>query len=512
MSRQHDPKLELAKRRFLIGAGSAAVGMSVGAAVRAADAPPSQQWDLIVVGAGTAGMPAAIFAAQRGAKVLLIEASAQLGGTLHLSTGQMSAAATKLQKSKGIDDTVQEHFEDVIRISRGTVNRDLVKLSVFNQGDTYDWLTDNGFEAVPDHPIKGLGHEPYLKRRYQWGAEGGVSILKILEKVIAPEIKSGRITFMPEHEAKELLVGDGGRVNGVVTEGPGGRAHRHAGRFVLLSCGGYSYNPKVFREINGHPQHVSIAYPYSRGQGLIMGRAVGGYVRGAENFIVNFGIVCASAEDFAPPLASPVTYPERRPPWEVIVNVHGKRFVREDTPSVDERDKAIVKQPELRSWFIFDDVIRHEAPPLFDGWDTDQLTAAFETQPLFYRAGSLAELAAKTGVDAAGLAATVSAYNAGRATGRDALGRQHMPRPIEQPPFYAIRQVGFTTSSVAGLAVDHELRVVRKDGSVIEGLYAAGEMIGTGQLMGNAIVGGMNVTPALTFGRLLGSRLIPLKT
>ena len=499
----------LAKRRFLIGAGSTAVGLAVARAAHG-DAPPGPgAWDLIVIGAGTAGLPAAIFAARRGARVLLLEASAQLGGTLHLSTGQMSAAGTKLQKSKGIVDTAKDHYDDVIRISRGTANPELVRLSVFNQGSTLDWLMDNGFEVMPDQPILGFGHEPYLNRRYQWGPEGGVSILKVLEREIAPEISSGRIAFLSRHEAKELVLGNGGRVTGVITKDDSGKQHRHIGRFVLLSCGGYSYNPTLFREINGAPQHVAIAYPYSRGQGLAMGRAVGGYVRGADKFIVNFGIVCASDEDFAPPLASPITYPERRQPWEIIVNVHGRRFVREDTTSIDDRDKSILKQPELRSWIVFDDVICREAPMLFDGWSREQFNDSFSSQPLFYRADSLAALAAKTGVDAAGLANTVAEYNAGQKAGRDALGRVHMPRPITVPPFYAIRQVGFTASSVAGLAVDNELRVIRKDGSVIDGLYAAGEMIGTSQLMGNAIVGGMIVTPALTFGRLLGERMIP---
>ena len=113
----------LSRRQILIGASSATVGLAVTpggrSSVQAAD-----PWDLIIVGGGTAGLPAAIFAARRGARVLVIEASLQLGGTLFLSTGQMSAAGTRLQKQKGITDSPQLHFDDVMRISQNTVRNE----------------------------------------------------------------------------------------------------------------------------------------------------------------------------------------------------------------------------------------------------------------------------------------------------------------------------------------------------------------------------------------------------
>jgi fumarate reductase flavoprotein subunit len=84
-----------------------------------------------------------------------------------------------------------------------------------------------------------------------------------------------------------------------------------------------------------------------------------------------------------------------------------------------------------------------------------------------------------------------------------------MPAQIANGPFYAIRQQGGSVTSTVGLAVDAELRVTRRDGSVIPNLYAAGEILGSGQLQGNAFVGGMMAMPALVYGRLLGERLIP---
>ncbi|MYE48835.1 MAG: FAD-binding protein [Gammaproteobacteria bacterium] len=83
-----------------------------------------------------------------------------------------------------------------------------------------------------------------------------------------------------------------------------------------------------------------------------------------------------------------------------------------------------------------------------------------------------------------------------------------MIRPIGTPPFYAIKAVGFTVISPAGIDVDSDLRVLREDGSAIPNLYAAGEALGFSKLSGNAFVGGMSLTPAITFGRLLGRDIL----
>jgi len=501
-------KAELTKRQFMIGAGSVAVGLAAARHAQAAD--NAKTWDLIIVGAGTAGIPAAVFAAKRGARVLLIEASAQLGGTLHLSTGQMSAAGTKVQAAKGIVDTPQEHFDDVWKISKGTVSPELVKLAVFNAAEAYDWLMDNGFDMIPSHPVKGQAHEPYSKDRYYWGIDGGISILKVLEKTIQPEIASGRVTFLPRSEAKELITGNGGAVTGVITQGEDGKTAKHLGKAVLLASGGYASNVAMFEQLTGCKHYARMSYPYSQGQGITMGLAVGGYVRGKEQYLCNFGAIMADAEPQSTSIGRFNTYPERRQPWEVYVNVRGERFVQEDVPSVDKREHALLQQPDFRFWIVFDDEIMKAAPLGIDGWDRAKFEDAFSSEPMFYKAASLEELAAKAGVDKAGLTKTIAAYNKAQASGKDALGRTHMPRPIAKGPFYAIRHQGYSITSTVGLAVNTDLQVIKGDGAPIRGLYAAGELLGTAQLMGSAFCGGMNVMPALTYGKLLGQKMIPI--
>lgn len=472
-------------------------------------------WDLIVVGAGTTGMPAAVFAAQRGARVLVIEQSGEIGGTLHLSAGQMSGAGTKLQARKGISDTPDEHFDDVMRISKNTADPTLVRLAVDNGAETIDWMLDNGLEILPDHPVRGLTHEPYSKDRYYWGPDGGRSVLRTLSKVFLAELVKGTITLHLETEVTGLVQERGGAVTGVTVRAKDGGETQYVAHNVLLASGGYCSDAALFEELNGLPLYGVAAHPYALGTGIKLGQSVGGWERGKENYICSFTSVLEDDSIPSPVVARLILAPEFRQPWEIIVNADGRRFYREDEPSVDVREHALKEQPNLRAWSIFDDVILRESPdyvvntaqPDAMRWPREKVIEAFDKYELFYKADSLNDLARQIGVDAKHLEATVAEYNAAL-SGTDPLRREHRPRAIEKPPYYAIRVQGMSFTSVVGLAVDGNLRVIDKEKKPIVGLYAAGELLGTGQLMGKATVGGMLVMPAVTFGRLLGQTIL----
>ncbi len=468
----------------------------------------AENWDVIVVGGGTAGMPTATFAAQRGARVLVIEAAPDVGGTLHLSTGQLSAAGTRLQKAKGVADTPDAHFDDIIRISKDTVERDLVRLAVDNAADTFDWLQDNGFEPLEDHPVMGQAHEPYSERRYYWGPEGGVSILKTLRIPFQKAVDTGNVTVRTSTEATELVSDGSGAVVGVKARGPNGE-ETFQGKNVVLTCGGYASNGVMFNELNGVPQYYDGAYAYSQGAGIKLGRSVGGWLRGAENYLCGYGTVLDSESIPAKMTARPLHHPHMREPWEIHVNAHGERFVQEDVDSVDVREHAILAQPDLRRWVVYDDSIAKASPPQFADVSKDAEMAYFGSHPMFYQADTLEDLAKAAGIDAAGLAKSVAAYNDGVENGTlDPMGRKHRPLPIKQAPFYAVRVQGTSISSTVGLAVDKHLRVIDKDNKPIGNLFAAGELLGAGQTMGDSFCGGMMATPAITFGRLLGESML----
>ena len=495
------------RRSFVTASAAAGAGLLLSRYASAAiTGAAGSVYDLIVVGAGTAGIPAAVFAAGRGARVLMLDAAPDIGGTLHLSTGQMSAAGTRLQASLGIRDSAQAHFDDVMRISKGTADPELVRLAVDHAATTFDWLMDRGFVPLPEHPVLGQGHEPYSERRYYWGAKGGQTILAVLRKALEPHLASGRVTLMLSTPVTALLTDDAGGVQGVrVRSGLVEQVFR--ARRVLLSAGGYVSNPALFERLSGVRDFGDNGYPYSQGAGIELGISVGGFVRGRQNYLSNFGSILAG-DDFPSKIFARFTViPQQRQPWEIFVNSRGERFVREDEPSFDRRETSLLGQPDLRYWIVFDETILRDAPPGVGGFSREEMRDAFEVHPWFTKAQTVEELAGKAGIDAAGLRSSIDSYNAGIARGADALGRTHMPRPIRQAPFYAIRHQGHSTTSTMGLAVNGALNVVRARGEPVRNLYAAGELLGAGQLMGQSFVGGMMVTPALTFGRLIGERL-----
>ncbi len=496
----------LTKRALLgrVGGAAAVAALPQTPANAAAEKP----YDVIVVGGGNAGMPTAIFASKRGARVLIVEAAGQLGGTLHLSSGQMSAAGTKLQKSKGIEDTAQIHYDDIMRISKNTANPEITKLAVDGNGATFDWLTDNGLVVHPNHPETGTTHEPYSRPRYAWGLKGGISILEVLEKQIKPEIDSGRVKVLTGTKATKLITDKKGAVIGVETDGD--TKGRFMGRNVVLTAGGFASNKEMFEKIDHLKNYNDDSYPYSQGEGITLGVSVGGYTRGGELHAPLFGGILSDDDYPSPMLQGFRPWPPSRPPFEIFVNVAGQRFLQEDVPSHDVYEERLLAQPGTLCWVVFDDEMFNRAPPILSPrrYPREDYAGFFNTRKFFHKANTLEELAKLAGFDAKNIGPTVAEYNAGQKAGKDKLGRSHMPLPLVKAPFYAIKLHSWKFMGFGGLAVDKELRVIKQDGTPIPNLYAAGEIIGSAATMGRSHCGGMCVTPALTFGRLLGSKML----
>ncbi|MCC5867820.1 MAG: FAD-dependent oxidoreductase [Gammaproteobacteria bacterium] len=498
----------LTRRTFV--ASTLALGVSASWARAAAH--ESRQWDLIVVGAGTAGLPAAIFAARRGARVLLVDAAEDIGGTLHLANGQVSAAGTRLQRELGIEDSPDLHFDDVMRLSRKRADPNVVRLTADHAGETIDWLMAGGLVPLEGHPITGAspGRLSYSARRYLWGANEGRDLLAVLRRELAPAVASDRVQLQLDTRVDGLITAPDGAVTGVRAS-VAGRVFSFHGRKVLLSSGGYAMNPQLFELLVGHPAYAAGSYPHSQGDGLKLAVSVGGWLRGQDLHRAGSGSILTDDRFGARVYARFDTIPQRRLPWEIWVNRDGERFLREDEPDDYVRTSAVVQQPELRYAIVFDQRIVEQAPVGITGWSRETLLEHFGSHPMFVRAESLAELAALAGIDPEGLTATVEHYNANVRNGaHDPLGREHRPLPISRPPFYAITQLGSSATSSAGVVVDATLRVLRGDGAPVGNLYAAGEVLGSGATMGAGFAPGMMLTPALTLGRLLGERLIEL--
>jgi len=464
-------------------------------------------FDLVIVGAGTAGLPAAIFASRRGARVLLLDAAADIGGTLHLANGQVAAAGTRTQAAKGIKDTPDSHYADVMRLSRGFADPQIVRRTADEAPATVNWLLDAGLTPLPDHPVTGDNptRKAYTTARYLWAKEEGRAILAVIRRELAPEVDSGRVTVRLNSRVTSLITDPNRADRPVIGIRAGDYVAR--GRHVLITTGGYAMNPAAFERLCGLPAYAGASYPYAQGDGLELATSVGGWLRGRDLHRPGSGSIL-TAESFNSKIyARFVTAPQTREPWEIWVNNDGRRYVREDEPLTSERERAFVKQDRLRYQIVFDSVIAAEAPLGIDKWTREKFLSHFDAHPMFHRAETLEALAAKARIDAAGLIATVRDYNAAVASGKDSFGRKFMPRPIVQAPFYAVTQLGHSATSSAGITVDRELRVLRGDGSVVPNLRAAGEVLGSGVSLGDAFAPGMMLTPALALGRWLGNTL-----
>ncbi len=468
------------------------------------------QADIVIVGAGTAGIPCAIEAAQRGRRVVVVEKDGAIGGTLHWTGGHLSGAGSRRQAQRGIDDTPLAHLADIKRISRGTADGPLAELAAWEAPHTLDWLEDLGVAFDPDTPRVIYGHEAYSAPRTTWAVGGGAELLEAMRPLWGAEVEAGRIVPLLGHEMTELLMDDG-RASGVRARAGGGEVEVRAGH-VVIATGGYASNADFFAEVTpGRPRLVSTAHPNAQGDGVRAAMRSGGAFRNGDHYLPSWGGIelepgsgRASYHDAWATIFTSVY----RAPREVIVNARGRRFLREDEASSDTRERALMEQPGHRLWLVFDEAALDDGAPLVKQWSHADLRGHLARGVFAWQADSVEALAIRAGLPPDALARTVARYNEAVVAGEDPdFGREAPDYPVSTPPFYAVAAHATSLISFGGLHVDAELRVLDDAATPLPGLYAIGEAIGAGATSGNAFCSGMLLTPALSFGRILGRRL-----
>jgi FAD binding domain len=470
----------------------------------------SLYYDVVVVGAGNAGIPAAIEGAKNGARVLLVEKDTRIGGTLHSSGGHLSAAGTAIQRRHGIEDSVAAHLADIERIAQGTYRDDLMALAVTNAAETVDWLDDNGFHFDPATPRIVYGHEPYTTARSYYGPDAGLSILEVLKPLLDEVIASGAVTLWTDTPAIGLVADayDDSVVRSVLVLRRGEELTINA-KYVVLASGGFANDPELFAELENAPL-VSAAHPTSTGDGLVIAREIGAGLQGLEGrYLPAFGgLPHPTTPGRVQWTDRPLLSAQERLPSEIYVDRTGARWVAEDEPSIDVKERALADIADLTFWMVLDSVGLHESKPLVVGWSVEDVQAKANKRAGVFAADTLDELAALTGIDSSGLIAAVARYNDFVIDGADAdFGRKHLPTPIATPPFYALENHGIALITFVGLDCDGHLRIRREDGTSFTNLYGVGEVIGSRAVHGFAYLSGMTVTTAITFGRLIGSEL-----
>jgi len=473
------------------------------------------KYDILIVGAGTAGMSCAITAAQRGLKVGVVEKSDHVGGAMHWSGGHMSAGGTRLQKEKGIDDSVEKHLADIYRINDKSGDLDLVEMAVNEAPKTIEWLDELGMEWAPECPRIIYGHVAYDTARTIYGSEKAMSIYKVLLPQWTEQVAEGNIECHFENTFIGLDKSDD-RFDTVVCNTDTGQRD-YKGKNIVITSGGYGSNPAYFQQKHKDIPLVSSCYPTATADGHVILEKEGGQFRFGEFHLPSLGGMeeeeGSGRVDFNKAWAMVLTSIYRQP-RDIYVNAHGKRFIKEDEISPEKRELASMQQPNWCFWIIFDEKALNSLDengnhnPIVIGWTVEEMKAEAAKENAFCMADSIEALANKTGLPKGNLLDTISSYNQMIETKSDPeFGRTYLEDPIKTAPFYALKVHASVLVTFGGIKVNRELQVLDADNKPMPGMYAAGEILGLGATSGSSFCSGMAITPALGFGRILGRNL-----
>ncbi|MFN7923686.1 MAG: FAD-dependent oxidoreductase [Bryobacteraceae bacterium] len=470
-------------------------------------AAAAQEPDLIVVGGGIAGLSAALEGARAGLKVTVVEQNSVPGGHAVISSGGLSLIGTPLQARMKIVDTPEIAERDFLTWGEDA-NAEFVRYYVRNSvTEIHDWMTALGTEFLFASK-NGAGNS--VARFHSPRGQGLGLVIPVYREIL----RQGGVTFLLNTRVTDLKMSDG-RVNGVVIENlRTGTKSELKGKTVLLSTGGFAANLNLVlnswpREMR-RPERVLVGGGFfASGGGMDLAKQVGG-VSGNLDHQWNYG--SGLPDPFDPKGERGFFAMSFGAIW---VNAQGKRFVLEQhEPKVTI--PIIAAQQPARYWAIFDAEGRKGFRVVHAGYTQDRVEELFGVPNFIHSADSIAQLAARAGLPADALQASVDRYNGMVEAGEDSdFGRfrKDAPRPaggfvmppprkIAQPPFYAAPMYILIRKSMGGIQVDLQSRVLNGDGKPIPGLLAAGEATGFGGLNGKHGMEGTFLGPSILMGRL----------
>jgi predicted oxidoreductase len=456
--------------------------------------------EAIVVGAGLAGLAAAVEMGRDGVHVLVVDMNSVMGGHAVMAGG-FAIADTPLQKRLGIEDSTLAAYTDWMRWTEDGDPAWTRYYAEHSSAMIYEWLADMGVEFVR---IQG-GHENRVPR-FHFTPEGALDVVLALYRT-ALELPS--VSFEWNEQVDDLVV-EQGAVTGVVVHNlRSGVVRTLRAPYVLLATGGFEGNLERVLEnwppSMPQPDRLLVgASVHAQGQGLDLAREAGAaLVRMNRHYIYTNGIV--DPRDPARQLA--ITAGNDNAVW---LNEQGRRFTNE--AGFDKMILAdLLEQSPASYWAIFDESSRPKFATRGREWvnNAPDHRMVLDDSAITKKADTLEELAALTGLPAGTMIASIERFNAAIDRGSDPefgrfMSSDEAPPKIEQPPYYALHFFPMTRKSMGGIAIDAEARVVDATGEVIVGLYAAGELTGSVGINGLHGMDGMFLGPALVTGRIAG--------
>ena len=438
--------------------------------------------DIVVVGAGGAGLSAAVAAAETAGslKIIVLEKQHIIGGNTNSSTGGINAAETDIQKGLGIEDSKQLFYDDIMKGGKYENIPSLVQNLVEHAPVTISWLTGLG----ADLSDVGLMGGSSVKRTHR--PQGGTAIGPHLMKILKSATSNKNIEIRTSNKVLDLLSAVDGSVTGVKVQNADGSTYRLTAKAVIIATGGFGANLEMVTSLQPSLKgFATLNHSGATGDAFGWMTAIGGATVQMANIQIH-----PTAEATNHILITEAV----RGNGAILVNHEGKRFCNE----MDTRDvvsAAILKQTQGEAFLIFDQSVRKSLASI----------ETYANQHLLKEGNSIVELAETIGIPAAELEATLNRYNVQQKAGMDEdYGRSaaQMTAALEAAPYYAVCVTPAIHHTMGGLSVNTSTQVLKADGTPIPGLYAAGEV--TGGLHGANRLGGNGVADIVVNGRLAG--------
>ena len=484
--------------------------------------------DVVVVGAGGAGMTAAITATDAGKKVIVVESQPIAGGNSVRSTGGLNAAKTPYQdknefkEAAGVEKTLataaekfadnetitalaatvksqwdayqanpQGYFDSVELMEldtmiggKGKNNPELVKALAENSADAIEWLASIGAEVKN---VGAFGGASVKRIHRPVNADGkvtavGAYIVPILEK----NLQDRNVQFLFDTTANEIIMKDGKAV-GIKGTGKDGHKVTINAKSVVIATGGFGANAEMVEKYK--PELKGFATTNAegaQGQGIDMATAVGAATVDMDQIQIHPTVHIE--EDGNAHLITEGL----RGDGAILVNAEGKRFYDE----VSTRDKvsaAIIAQPDKSAWLVVDQAMV----------DKSAVIAGYIKSGYTVTGATYEELAKAMGVDEATFTSTMNTWNQAVEAKTDAeFNRTSFANPLTAAPYYAIKITPAVHHTMGGIVINPKAEVLNEKGEAISGLYAAGEV--TGGVHGANRLGGNAVADFVVFGRISG--------
>ena len=483
--------------------------------------------DVVVVGAGGAGMTAAITAAAEGKSVVIVESQPMVGGNSVRATGGMNAGKTVYQdenefgESAGVEKTLKTAAEkyadnetitalaktvseqwaayqanptgyfdsvelmelDTMIGGKGINDPELVETLCANSADAIDWLDEHGITL---HNVSSFGGASVKRIHRPVNAEGKtVSVGSYMIPLLEENCKKAGVQILLNTTANEILTDANGAAAGIKATGSTGETVTVNAKAVVLTTGGFGANldmvVKYKPELKGF---MTTNAPGIQGQGIEMAQAIGAATVDMDQIQIHPTVEANTAALITEGL---------RGDGAVLINAEGKRFI-DEVGTRDVVSAAEIAQTGSYSWLVVDQAMV-DASSVIQGYIKKGYTVTGETYE---------ELGKAMGVDAAAFAETMDKWNGYVEAKNDPdFGRTSFANPLNTAPYYAVKVTAGVHHTMGGLKINANTEVLNEKGEVIPGLFAAGEV--TGGVHGANRLGGNAVADFTVFGRIAGA-------